>query len=129
MRYLISVGMPFSLFCSSAPDEYQTANSISADYDKLEAFFREMDHYLHQLKIYEREELVMIPELEEAQLEVLVSVLVLFGVGAKYAKTGRFCKSDFASKSRSPLSLFPPSQEGLRLLLQSLSGPIFSKLV
>lgn len=66
----------------------QTANAVSADYDKIEGFFEDLNSYLHRLKIWELK-VPPIPELKEIITEVFTSVLVLCGICAKYVKTKR----------------------------------------
>jgi hypothetical protein len=68
----------------------KTANSVSADYDKIIGFFEELDSYLDRLKILEGN---IPPELTIALARVLTSVLILCGISAKYIKTKRLVKA------------------------------------
>lgn len=72
-------------------DELQTANAVSADYDKIAGFFEDLDSYLSRLKILEHK-IPPIAELKEALTEVFTSVLVLCGIWAKYVKMKRIGK-------------------------------------
>jgi hypothetical protein len=76
----------------------QTANSVSADYDKISGFFEELDMYLNRLKILEGW-ISPIPELKTVLAQVLTSVLVLCGVSAKYIKMNRLSKMHFPTYS------------------------------
>lgn len=73
---------------SLLPNDIQITNSVSADYDKLTAFFEELGSYLHRLKILEHD-LPPFHELKMALAEVLTSVLVLCGISTKYSKKNR----------------------------------------
>lgn len=66
----------------------KTVNSVSADYDKITEFFEDLNSYLEGLKIFEGD-VPSIPELKSVLSEVLVSVLDLCGIYAKYIKTKR----------------------------------------
>lgn len=66
----------------------QTANSVSADYDKIAEFFEELDRYLKRLKILETY-VPPIPELRHTIAGILTSVLVLCGIFAKYIRKNR----------------------------------------
>ncbi|KAJ5154427.1 uncharacterized protein N7500_009866 [Penicillium coprophilum] len=70
----------------------QTANSVSADFDKIAEFFRDVEFYLKRLKIMEGK-VPLGPELEFVMAEVLKSVLVLCGICVKYTKKKRFAKA------------------------------------
>ena len=54
----------------------QTANNVSADYDKIVEVFEDLDLYLNRLKILEKR-VRTVPELDVALAQVLASVLVL----------------------------------------------------
>ena len=69
---------------------------MSADYDKIDGLFQDLDMYLNRLKILERS-VPPVPELQLAIAEVLTSVLVLCGIAAKYIKMKRIGKETFAS--------------------------------
>lgn len=69
----------------------QTANAVSADYDKASGFFEELRSYLHRLKVLEHQ-VPPIPELHVVIIEVLTSVLVLCGICTKYIQTKRIGK-------------------------------------
>ncbi|PGH05438.1 hypothetical protein GX51_02962 [Blastomyces parvus] len=69
-----------------------TANSVSADYDKVVAFFEDLDLYLHRLKILNND-VSHIPQLGAAIAEVLTSVLMLCGICTKYIKMNRIVKA------------------------------------
>jgi hypothetical protein len=64
---------------------------VSADYDKITGLFKDLDLYLHRLKILEKW-VPPVPELEVALTEVLTSVLVLCAIYAKYIKMNRIGK-------------------------------------
>ncbi|KAF4627731.1 hypothetical protein G7Y89_g10420 [Cudoniella acicularis] len=70
----------------------KAVNSVSADYDRIAGLFEDLDLYLSRLKILEK----WVPpvlELEVALTEVLVSVLILCGICAKYIKMKRIVKA------------------------------------
>ncbi|KAI9040298.1 uncharacterized protein KD926_008388 [Aspergillus affinis] len=69
-----------------------TANSVSADYDKIAEFFEELDRYLKRLKILETY-IPPIPELRHTIAGILTSVLVLCGISAKYIRKNRIMKA------------------------------------
>ncbi|KAI4146689.1 MAG: hypothetical protein L6R39_003369 [Caloplaca ligustica] len=69
-----------------------SANVVSADYDKVVAFFEDLNLYLNRLKILEGE-IPPVAELRLAVAQVLTSVLILCGICAKYVKTRRLVKS------------------------------------
>lgn len=68
--------------------------SVSADYDKIIEFFEDLDSYLSRLKVLEVDAMDMptIPELKSVLIEVLISVLDLCGISAKYIKMKRIGK-------------------------------------
>ena len=66
----------------------QSANTVSADYDKIAGLFEDLDLYLNRLKILEKD-VPHVPELEVALTEVLTSVLVICGICAKFIKMKR----------------------------------------
>ncbi|CAI7636162.1 unnamed protein product [Penicillium palitans] len=68
-----------------------TANSVSADFDKISAFFTNVEMYLERLKLIEGK---LPPEsgIECALVEVLKCVLVLCGICAKYIQKSRLVK-------------------------------------
>ncbi|KGO73285.1 hypothetical protein PITC_085840 [Penicillium italicum] len=68
-----------------------TANSVSADFDKIAAFFTNVEMYLERLKLVEGK-LPLESGLERALVEVLKCVLVLCGICAKHIKKGRLVK-------------------------------------
>ncbi|KAL8659991.1 MAG: hypothetical protein Q9226_000154 [Calogaya cf. arnoldii] len=70
------------------PHKFQSANAVSADYDKIAGFFEDIDMYLHRLKILE-EWVPGVPELELALTKVFTSVLALCGISAKFVKVNR----------------------------------------
>lgn len=74
----------------------QTANNVSADYDKIVEVFVDLDLYLNRLKILEKH-VRTIPELDVALAQVLASVLVLCGICAKYVKMKRLGNYTFSS--------------------------------
>ncbi|MCJ1394650.1 hypothetical protein MMC18_007530 [Xylographa bjoerkii] len=64
------------------------ANTVSAGYDKVTAFFEDLGSYLNQLKTL-GPNIPPIPELKVVITEVLTSVLVLCGICAKYLRMKR----------------------------------------
>lgn len=74
----------------------QTANKVSADYDKIVEVFEDLDLYLSRLKILEKQ-VRTVPELDVALAQVLASVLVLCGICAKYVKMNRFGNYTFST--------------------------------
>lgn len=76
----------------------QTANNVSADYDKIVEVFEDLDLYLSRLKILEKQ-VRTVPELNVALAQVLASVLVLCGICAKYVKMKRLGNYTFSSFS------------------------------
>lgn len=70
----------------------QTANTVSADYDKIEGFFEDLESYLQKLKILETHVSVL-PELTESIMKVFSAILVLCGICAKQASTRRYGES------------------------------------
>ncbi|KAJ5302288.1 hypothetical protein N7508_007151 [Penicillium antarcticum] len=70
----------------------KTANSVSADFDKVAEFFGDVESYLKRLKTIE-EKIPPVPELEFVLSEVLTSVLILCGICTKYTKKRRFAKA------------------------------------
>jgi hypothetical protein len=86
---------------------------VSADYDTITGLFDDLDLYLNRLKILERGAPTAVPELDVALTEVLVSVLVLCGICAKYIKMKRIGEKTFVnplllSVSPSPFLQFYP---------------------
>lgn len=77
-------------------DKFQAATSVSADYDKIAGLFEEFQVYLLRLKILEGS-VPPVPELKVALTEVLVSVLTLCAISAKYIKKKRIGKWTFAT--------------------------------
>jgi len=72
-------------------DEFQAANSVSSDYEKISGLFEDLDLYLSRLKILEN----WVPpvlELKAALAEVLTSILVLCAISTKYIKMKRVGK-------------------------------------
>lgn len=74
----------------------QTANKVSADYDKIVEVFEDLDLYLSRLKILEKQ-VRTVPELDVALAQVLASVLVLCGICAKYVKMKRLGNYTFST--------------------------------
>lgn len=69
----------------------ETANAVSADYDKVAAVFEDIKSYLHRLKVLEHQ-VPAVPELELVITEVLTSIMVLCGISTKYIRTKRLGK-------------------------------------
>ncbi|KAH0522614.1 hypothetical protein TsFJ059_006437 [Trichoderma semiorbis] len=70
----------------------KTANTVSADYDKISGFFEDLKYYLQQLQVIDAT-VQLIPQLKVALTEVFESVLILCGICTKYSKTKRIIKS------------------------------------
>ncbi|KAL7936459.1 ankyrin repeat-containing domain protein [Trichoderma chlorosporum] len=70
----------------------QTADTVSADYDKISEIFEDLSFYLRQLKVIDLSVQLML-ELKVALTEVFESTLVLCGICTKYSKTKRIVKS------------------------------------
>lgn len=69
-------------------EQRQTANVVSADYDRVEDFFEGLSSYLNQLAVLELH-IPPLPQLAEVMTEIFTSVLTLFGICTKYMKTRR----------------------------------------
>jgi len=72
-------------------DDAQSANIVSADYDRVAGLFEDLVSCLEGFKLLEGR-IPPIPELKLALARVLTSVLVLCGICAKCGKTSRFSK-------------------------------------
>lgn len=107
--------------CGPNLNETQSANVVSADYDKVVAFFEDLNLYLNRLKILEGE-IPPVAELRLAVAQVLTSVLILCGICAKYVKTRRLGKWRFPDSTspsvrRKSSEIFSP----IRSLLSQVS--------
>jgi len=65
---------------------------VSADYDRIESFFENLQTELNSLKVLE-DQIKQVPELEMALTEVFASVLVLCGICSQYIHKKRIGKS------------------------------------
>ncbi len=72
-------------------DDAQSANTVSADYDRIAGLFEDIASCLEGFKILEGR-IPPIPELKLALARVLTNVLVLCGICAKQGKMSRFSK-------------------------------------
>ncbi|WEW59218.1 hypothetical protein PRK78_004687 [Emydomyces testavorans] len=100
----------------------QTANSVSADYDKVVSFFEDVSSYLNTLKILETQ-VPPIPELRDALAEVLASVLILCGIFAKYLKMKRVVKA-FRSLGFGEDDELAAAHEHFRKMVQQEEGVV-----
>lgn len=66
---------------------------MSADYDKITGLFEDLALYLNRLKILENK-VPLVQELEMTLIEVLISVLLLCGISAKYVRMKRIGKEN-----------------------------------
>lgn len=109
---LSSYGLVKTLVGSYIANILQVANGVSAGYDKVTKLFEDLSSYLNQLKVLEHGNLPSIPELKLVVVEVLVSVLDLCGLTAKYVTRRRTGKSFVPAPPRSlitPLSRYGPA--------------------
>ncbi|KAF8540637.1 hypothetical protein BDD12DRAFT_880276 [Trichophaea hybrida] len=82
---------PSSVIFGAISVMLQTANSVSADYDTLLAFFEELKSFLERLKVLNGH-IRSSPEIEECLVEILGSILILIGLSSKEMKRGRGLK-------------------------------------
>ena len=77
-------------------DTTQSANAVSADYDRIAGIFEDLDLSLHRLKVLEKQ-IPLVGELKVAIARVLMSVLVLYEICATYVKMNGLGNSPFPS--------------------------------
>ncbi len=83
--------MPPTISLLQCFDDAQSANTVSADYDKIAGIFEDLVSHLQRFKILE-DRIPPLLELKVALARVLAALLVLCGICAKYVKMRRFGK-------------------------------------